>query len=76
MIERLRFTIEPRKPYSLGLTVEHFGRYPEVVDVVVQGVYRRLLPVGGALLLLSVTVRTPSPKVEPTLLNMNKPSPP
>jgi DNA-3-methyladenine glycosylase II len=57
MIERLRFTIVPRKPYSLGLTVEHFGRYPEVVDVVVQGVYRRLLPVGGALLLLSVTQR-------------------
>lgn len=57
MIERLRFTIEPRKPYSLGLTVERFGRYTEVVDVVDQGVYRRLLPVGGALVRLSVTQR-------------------
>ena len=57
MIECLRFTIEPRKPYSLALTVERFGRYTEAVDVVDQGVYRRLLPAGGALLLLSVTQR-------------------
>jgi DNA-3-methyladenine glycosylase II len=57
MIERQRFTVEPRRPYSLARTVERFTRFPEVVDVVDGRVYRRLLPAGGPLVLLSVFQR-------------------
>ena len=52
-----RFTIEPRRPYSLGLTVARFARFPEVVDRVEEGVYRRLVFAGGAPLLIEVSQR-------------------
>jgi DNA-3-methyladenine glycosylase II len=47
------FDIRPRRPYALGLTVERFTRFPEVVDRVEDASYRRLLDgeVGGPLLL-------------------------
>lgn len=55
--ERARFEIAPKAPYSLSRTAERFTRFPEVVDRVEAGAYRRLLVVGGRPLLLTVTQR-------------------
>ena len=47
----VRFSLTPRRPYSLALTAERYTRFPEVVDRFAGGVYRRLLPVGRGVLL-------------------------
>ena len=54
MVEQSRFSLRPVRPYSLERTLARFQRFPEVVDVVEDGTYRRLLPVGRRLLLVSV----------------------
>ncbi len=54
MAEQSRFSLRPARPYSLERTLARFQRFPEVVDVVEDGTYRRLLPVGRRLLLVSV----------------------
>ncbi|MFY9550804.1 MAG: hypothetical protein WAU32_06595, partial [Thermoanaerobaculia bacterium] len=50
----VRFTVVPKRPYSLALTAERYTRFPEVVDLFDGRVYRRLLPVGQTGALLSV----------------------
>jgi DNA-3-methyladenine glycosylase II len=50
----VRFSIEPKRPYSLALTAERYTRFPEIVDRFDGRVYRRLLPVGRHGVLLSV----------------------
>lgn len=54
MAEQSRFNLRPVRPYSLERTLARFQRFPEVVDLVEDGTYRRLLPVGRRLLLVSV----------------------
>jgi DNA-3-methyladenine glycosylase II len=54
MTAPVRFTVEPPPPYALDLTVARFARFPEVVDRVAAGRYRRLLVVAGRPVLLSV----------------------
>ncbi len=54
MAEQSRFSLRPARPYSLERTLARFQRFPEVVDLVKDGTYRRLLPVGRRLLLVSV----------------------
>ncbi|MBW2274850.1 MAG: DNA-3-methyladenine glycosylase 2 [Deltaproteobacteria bacterium] len=54
MSERLRFRLEPLRPYSLTLTAERYGRFADAVDRVEEGRYRRLLDLAGELVLLSV----------------------
>ncbi len=49
-----RFRLTPPRPYSLSLTVERLVRFSEVVDRFEDGIYRRLLWLGGAGLLVSV----------------------
>ena len=39
---RTRFTLTPRRPYSLTLTAARFGRFEDGVDRVDEGRYRRL----------------------------------
>ena len=53
------FVLTPPRPYSLPLTVERLVRFPEVVDRFEDGVYRRLLWLKGAGLLVSVTQQGP-----------------
>jgi DNA-3-methyladenine glycosylase II len=55
----VRFTILPKRPYSLALTAERYTRFPEVVDRFDGGVYRRLLPVGSGGVLLTVAQEGP-----------------
>ncbi|HEY3203299.1 MAG TPA: hypothetical protein VGL03_06520 [Thermoanaerobaculia bacterium] len=50
----LRFSVIPKRPYSLALTAERYTRFPEVVDRFDGRVYRRLLGVGRGGVLLSV----------------------
>jgi len=52
--ERLRFRLEPRRPYSLPLTAERLARFSDAVDRFEDGRYRRLLDLAGELVLLSV----------------------
>ncbi len=54
MAERSRFTVRPERPYSLERTLARCQRFPEVVDRVEDGTYRRLLPLARRLLLVSV----------------------
>ena len=49
-----RFTVVPRRPYSLALTAERYTRFPEAVDRFDGRTYRRLLTVGPRTVLLSV----------------------
>jgi hypothetical protein len=55
----VRFTILPKRPYSLALTAERYTRFPEVVDRFDGGAYRRLLPLGSAGVLLTVVQEGP-----------------
>jgi DNA-3-methyladenine glycosylase II len=50
----VRFSVVPKRPYSLALTAERYTRFPEVVDLFDGSVYRRLLPVGRKGAVLSV----------------------
>ena len=59
-----RFRLNPPRPYSLSLTVERLVRFSEVVDRFEDGVYRRLLWLGGAGLLVSVRQRGPASRAE------------
>ena len=56
---RTRFTLTPRRPYSLTLTAARFGRFEDGVDRVDEGRYRRLWFVEGRPLLVSVTQQGP-----------------
>jgi len=56
----VRFTLIPRRPYSLALTAERYVRFPEIVDRFAGGVYRRLLPVGRGVLLSIAQAGPPS----------------
>lgn len=58
------FRLTPPRPYSLPLTVERLVRFTEVVDRFEEGVYRRLLWVGGAGLLVSVRQLGPPSRAE------------
>ena len=53
----VRFTVAPPPPYALDRTVERFSRFVELVDLVDDGVYRRLLYAGSSPVLLSVRQR-------------------
>jgi DNA-3-methyladenine glycosylase II len=55
----VRFTILPKRPYSLALTAERYTRFPEVVDRFDGDVYRRLLPLGSGGVLLTVAQEGP-----------------
>ena len=59
MAERSRFSVRPERPYSLKRTLGRFQRFPEVVDRVEDGSYRRLVQVGRRLLLISVRQQGP-----------------
>jgi DNA-3-methyladenine glycosylase II len=52
--ERLRFRLEPLRPYSLPLTAERLARFSDGIDRFEEGRYRRLLDLAGELVLLSV----------------------
>ena len=54
MSEAARFSVRPKRPYSLERTAARFRRFPEIVDRYEDGIYRRLMPVGRRLLLASV----------------------
>jgi len=55
MPRRFRFSLRPPSPYSLERTLERLTRFSEVVDRVdEEGVYRRLLVLGGAPVLVCV----------------------
>jgi len=56
----VRFTLTPRRPYSLALTAERYTRFPEVVDRFSDGVYRRLLSVGRGVLVSIAQTGPPS----------------
>jgi DNA-3-methyladenine glycosylase II len=56
----IRFTLTPKRPYSLALTAERYTRFPEVVDRFSDGVYRRLLPVGRGVLVSIAQAGPPS----------------
>jgi DNA-3-methyladenine glycosylase II len=58
------FRITPPRPYSLALTVERLVRFAEVVDRFEDGIYRRLLWVGGAGLRVSVRQHGPPSRAE------------
>jgi DNA-3-methyladenine glycosylase II len=55
----VRFTVDPRRPYSLALTAERYTRFPESVDRFDGRTYRRLLTVGPRTVLLSVEQEGP-----------------
>ncbi|HKD18609.1 MAG TPA: DNA-3-methyladenine glycosylase 2 family protein [Thermoanaerobaculia bacterium] len=50
----VRFSVTPRRPFSLALTAERYRRFPEVIDRFDGETYRRLLPVGTGGVLLAV----------------------
>ena len=49
-----RITIEPTRPYSLALTAQRYGRFPDPVDRFDGKTYRRLLAAGRGSVLTSV----------------------
>jgi len=53
----IRFSVRPRRPYSLALTAARYARFPEVVDRFDGRTYRRLLRPGRGAVLLSVAQR-------------------
>ena len=53
----IRFSVRPRRPYSLVLTAARYARFPEVVDRFDGRTYRRLLRPGRGAVLLSVAQR-------------------
>ncbi len=55
----VRLRVVPKRPYSLALTAERYTRFPEVVDHFENGVYRRLVPIGGGGVLVSVAQAGP-----------------
>ena len=52
-----RFSVRPRRPYSLALTAARYARFPEIVDRFDGRTYRRLLRAGRQAVLLSVAQR-------------------
>ena len=58
------FGVTPPRPYSLALTVERLVRFDQVLDRFEDGVYRRLLWVAGAGLLVSVRQEGPPSRAE------------
>lgn len=56
---RVRFTVEPRPPYSLALTAARFARFPEAVDRFDGRTYRRLLPARRGVVLMHVAQSGP-----------------
>jgi len=65
-VERRRFSLEPLRPYSLGLTAARFAQFPEVVNRFEGGVYRRLILAAGKPLPAIVPPAPPQPeRLEP-----------
>jgi DNA-3-methyladenine glycosylase II len=54
-VERRRFSLEPLRPFALGLTAARFARFPEVVNRFEGGVYQRLILAAGKPLLVRAT---------------------
>jgi len=53
----IRFELVPERPYDLERTLRRYARFPEVVDRVEGGAYRRLLVIGNTPTLLRVGQR-------------------
>jgi DNA-3-methyladenine glycosylase II len=52
--DAFKFELQPERPYDLARTLARYTRFPEVVDRVDAGVYRRLLLAGGEPTLIRV----------------------
>ena len=57
MRDASKFELQPELPYDLARTLARYARFPERVDRVDAGVYRRLLPLAGAPTLIRVAQR-------------------
>ncbi|HJS75654.1 MAG TPA: hypothetical protein VJ921_15275 [Vicinamibacteria bacterium] len=59
MEDRIRYTVEPLRPYSLDRTLARLARFEERVDRFEAGIYRRLLFLRGRPLFLQVNQSGP-----------------